>query len=137
MKKLLFLLAIFCSLQANAQPYSINFSGTGLSTVKVQNLTSGIIVDVPAGDILLLSTTTDIPEVNNMKSSGLKIYPNPMTEKTTLVILPPIAGDAIITICDMTGKVLFKFNHYVDNFIQEFSLSGLKFRVMVITFHLK
>jgi uncharacterized protein (TIGR02145 family) len=50
MKKLLFLLAIFCTLQANAQPYYISFTGTGLSTVKVQNLTSGVVVDVPAGD---------------------------------------------------------------------------------------
>ena len=126
MKKLLFLLAVFCTLQANAQPYSISFSGTGLSTVKVQNLTTGVIVDVPAGDVLLLSTTTGIPEVNNMKSSGLKVYPNPMTDKSTLEILPPVAGDAIISVCDMTGKVLTQFKGYVENYTQEFSLSGIK-----------
>jgi len=34
MQRLLFLLAIFCTLQANAQPYSISFAGTGLSTEK-------------------------------------------------------------------------------------------------------
>ena len=132
MKKLLFFLAAFCSLQANAQPYSISFSGTGLSTVKVQNLTTAVIVDVPAGDVLLLSTTTGIPEVDNMKSSGLKVYPNPMTDKSTLEILPPVAGDAIISVCDMTGKVLTQFKGSLENCMQEFSLSGIKNGLHVI-----
>jgi len=132
MKKLLFFFAIFCTLQANAQPYSISFAGTGLSTVKVQNLTTGVIVDVSAGDVLLLSTTTGIPEVNNMKSSRMKIYPNPMTDNSTLEILPPVAGDAVISVCDMTGKVLTQFKCYLENFMQEFSLSGIKNGLHVI-----
>jgi uncharacterized protein (TIGR02145 family) len=132
MKKLGLLLAILCSLQANAQPYSISFAGTGLSTVKVQNLTTGVIVDVPAGDVLLLSTTTGIPEVNNMKSSRMKIYPNPMTDKSTLEILPPLAGDAVISVYDMTGKVLVQFKSYMENSSQEFTLSGIKNGLHVI-----
>jgi uncharacterized protein (TIGR02145 family) len=126
MKNLLVLMAIFCVLEANGQPYSISFAGTGLSTVKVQNLTTGVIVDVPAGDVLHLSTLTGIPEVNNMKGSGLKVYPNPMTDKSTLEIHPPVAGDAIISVCDMTGRVLTQFKGYVENYKQEFSLSGIK-----------
>ncbi|MCX6325124.1 MAG: T9SS type A sorting domain-containing protein [Bacteroidia bacterium] len=132
MKKLLFLLAIFCNLHAKAQPYSISFAGTGLSSVKVENLQSGLIVNLNAGDILRLSTPTGIPEVKNLKSSGLKIYPNPMTDKSTLEILPPVAGDAIISICDMTGKVLNQFKSYVENYAQEFSLSGLKNGLYII-----
>jgi uncharacterized protein (TIGR02145 family) len=49
-----------------------------------------------------------------------------MTDKSTLEIFPPVAGDAIITICDMTGKVLTQFKGYVENYTQEFSLSGIK-----------
>jgi hypothetical protein len=71
MKRILFVIAIFCTLNANAQPYSISFSGAGLSSVKVENLTSGLIVNLNAGDVLRLSAATDIPEVNNMKSSGI------------------------------------------------------------------
>ncbi|MCU0413877.1 MAG: T9SS type A sorting domain-containing protein [Ignavibacteriaceae bacterium] len=132
MKKLLFLLAIYCTLQANAQPYSISFSGTDLLSVKVENLQSGLIVNLNAGDILLLSTPTGIPEVKNLKSSGLKIYPNPMTDKSTLEILPPVAGDATISVCDMTGKVLTQFKGYVENYKQEFSLSGIKNGLYII-----
>jgi uncharacterized protein (TIGR02145 family) len=132
MKKIGILLAIFCTLQANGQPFSISFSGPGLSTVKVQNLTTGVIVDVPAGDVLHLSATTDIQENTDLKSSGLKIYPNPMTDKSTLSILPPISGDAVITICDMTGKVLTKFKDYLNNCAQEFSLSDIKNGLYII-----
>lgn len=132
MKKLGLLVFILCSLQANGQPFSISFSGIGLSTVKVQNLTTGVIVDVPAGDVLYLSTITDIQENIDLKSSGLKIYPNPMTDKSTLTILPPISGDAIITICDLTGKILIKFKDFLNNCAQEFSLSGLKNGLYVI-----
>ncbi len=132
MRKLGLLLAIFCSLQTIGQPYYISFSGIGLSTVKVQNLTTGVIVDVLAGDVLHLSTTTNIQEVINLKSSGLKIYPNPMIDKSTLVILPPVAGKAIITIYDMTGKVLTQFKDYLDNYAQEFSLSDIKNGLYII-----
>jgi uncharacterized protein (TIGR02145 family) len=132
MKKLLFFLAVFYTLQTYAQPYSISFAGAGLSTVKVQNLTTGVITDVPAGDVLLLSTTTGIPEINNMKSSGMKVYPNPMADKSTLQILHPVAGDAIISICDISGKVLTQFKGYVENASQEFSITGLKNGLYVI-----
>jgi uncharacterized protein (TIGR02145 family) len=133
MIRVLFFLIVFCSLQANAQTYSVSFSGTGLSTVKVQNLTTGVIVDVPVGDVLLLSITTGIPEVNNLRFSGLKVYPNPMTDKTTLEILPPLAGNASISVCDITGKVLTQYKGYVENYIQEFSLSGIKNGLHIIT----
>jgi len=133
MKKLLFLLAVFSSLYTNAQTYSISFSGTGLSTIKVQNLTTGVIVDVPAGDVLLLSVITGIPEVNNVTSSGLKVYPNPMMDKSILELLPPLAGDAIIYVCDMTGTVLTQYKGYIENCIQEFSLSGIKNGLHIIT----
>jgi len=132
MKSLLLLFTAFYSFQAIAQPYSISFSGAGLSTVKIQNLTTGFVVDVPAGDVLLLSTPTGIPDVKNLQSSGLKIYPNPMADKSTLEILPPVAGYAIISVCDMTGKVVTQFKGYVENYKQEFSLSGIKNGLYII-----
>jgi uncharacterized protein (TIGR02145 family) len=126
MKKTILVVTIisFCVI-AKAQPYSISFAGSGLSTVKVENLTTGAIVNVPAGDVLLLSATTGIPDVNN-KPLQMKIYPNPITDKSTLEILPPLEGDIVITICDMSGKVLTQFKGYVENFTQLFSLSDIR-----------
>jgi uncharacterized protein (TIGR02145 family) len=68
-----------------------------------------------------------------MKSSGLKVYPNPMTDISTLEILPPLAGDAIISVCDMTGKVLTQYEGYLENYTQEFNLSGIKNGLHIIT----
>jgi uncharacterized protein (TIGR02145 family) len=126
MKRLLLLLSVFSVLHANAQPYSICFAGTGLSSVKVENLTSGLTVNLTAGDVLQLTGTTGIPEVNNMKYSVLKIYPNPMTDKSKLEIFPPVAGGAIISVFDMTGKVITQCKSYLENHSQEFTLSGMK-----------
>jgi len=98
-------------------------------------LTTGVIVDVPAGNVLLLSTPTVIPEFNNMNKSGLKVYPNPLTDKSILEILPPLAGDAINSVCDMTGKVLTQYKGYVENYTQEFNLSGIKNGLYIITVH--
>ncbi len=126
MKYILFLTAILFALEANAQNYLISFSGTGLSSVKVENLTSGLIANLNAGDVLHLSTATGISEVSNLKSAGLKIYPNPMTDKSTLEILPPVSGDAIISVYDISGKVITQFRGYLENYIQEFRLSGIE-----------
>ena len=56
----------------------------------------------------------------------MKVYPNPITDKATLEILPPLAGDAIISIYEMSGKVLTQFKGYLQNCPQVFSLSGIK-----------
>jgi uncharacterized protein (TIGR02145 family) len=56
-----------------------------------------------------------------------------MTDKSTLEILPPLAGDAIISVCDMTGKVLTQYLGYIENYTQEFSLSGIKNGLHIIT----
>ncbi|MCK7531764.1 MAG: T9SS type A sorting domain-containing protein [Marinilabiliales bacterium] len=55
-----------------------------------------------------------------------------MTDKSTLEILPPVAGDAIISVCDMTGKAIIQFKGYLDNSIQQFSLSGMKNGLYII-----
>ena len=55
-----------------------------------------------------------------------------MPDKSTVEIFPPLSGDAIISVFDMTGKVLTQFKGYVENYIQEFSLSGIKNGLYVI-----
>jgi uncharacterized protein (TIGR02145 family) len=61
MKKLLFLIIIFCALKANAQDYLISFAGadasTILNTVKVENLMKGTTLTINGNDILRLTTT--------------------------------------------------------------------------------
>ena len=131
MKKLLILVSIFCALKATAQDYLITFAGTGasdaVSTVKVENLTSGKSLIVNGNDILhLTNVITGINSIDHVQSSELKIYPNPMTNYSTLEIIPPVAGDAVITVLDITGKPVGRIQTYLESFRQVFRLTEIK-----------
>ena len=131
-------MALFYGLTANAQDYNITFAGTGesttVSTVKVENLTSGTSLTVNGSDILhLTAIITDINSIKNKQSSELKIYPNPMTGSSTLQIYPPEAGNAIITLIDMTGNPIAQVQSYLENYLQEFRLSGINSGFYIIS----
>ncbi len=130
MKKLVFLIAIHCLIKLNAQPYSISFAGAGalttVGTIKVENLTSGTTLTLRTGEILHLSGTIGVYSMTNKQSTGMKIYPNPMTDNSILQIYPPEAGKAVIMVCDMTGKLVAQIQSYLENYLQEFRLSGIR-----------
>ena len=135
-KRGLLLLVIFCTLKTNAQNYLITFAGTGASTIVntviVENLRSGTILTLNGDDVLQLTLTVGISDAENEKSPGIKIYPNPMAEKSTLLISAPDEGEAIISVFDITGKVLTQIESYIENYTQEFSLSGLRNGIYII-----
>jgi len=130
MKKLLFLITIICGLNASAQSYLISFVGTGETTtvtsVIVENLTEGSTLILNGDDILRLTSTVGISETVNNLSPGIILYPNPMTDKSTLLISSPVAGEAIISIYDLSGRQLTQIKSNVENFTQKFTLSGLE-----------
>ena len=130
MKKLLSLIIVFCGLAANAQNYLISFIGTGasttVSTVKVDNLTKATTLSITGSDILHLTVATAVNPVKDNQSSQIKIYPNPMTDNSTLEIFPPVAGNAVITVLDMTGKQVAQTQSYLEHLKQSFRLSGIK-----------
>ena len=130
MKKLLFLIVLFSGLQANAQNYLISFTGTGasgtVSTVKIENLTKGTFLTLNGSDVLRLTTATSINMILDKQTSGMKIYPNPMTDNSTIEIFPPVAGNAVISILDIAGKQVAQIQSYFENFRQDYILSGIK-----------
>jgi uncharacterized protein (TIGR02145 family) len=130
MRKTLFLIAIFPTLTANAQNYFITFGGTGaantVDSVKVENLMTGTSLTLKGNEILHLTGTTGILSTEYDKPVKLKIYPNPMKDYSMIEISPSVAGEAIITVSDMTGKQLSQTQNYLDKSKQEFRLSGLK-----------
>jgi uncharacterized protein (TIGR02145 family) len=130
MKRLLFLIVIFCAIKANSQTYLISFAGMGaadiVGSVKVENLTSGTTLTMNGSEILRLGFVTGFDKVEDNQLSGLKIYPNPVTDKSTLEIYPPVAGDATMSVYDMTGRLLALNKCFLENSLQQFSLSGIK-----------
>ena len=117
MKKILFLIAIPLAVTANAQNYFITFAGTGaantVDSVKVENLRTGISLTLKGGDILHLTGTTGITYSEYGNPVKLKIYPNPMKDYSMIEISPSVAGEAIITLFDMTGRQLSQTQYYL------------------------
>ncbi len=136
MKKVLPLIAIFCALNANAQNYFVTFEGTGasttVSTVKVDNLTANTSLTVNGSDILHLTFSTVINPNENKQFPEMKIYPNPMTDNSIVQIYPPEAGLAMISVLDISGKLVSQIQSYLDNSLQVFRFSGFKSGFYVI-----
>ncbi len=128
MKTLLLLAAVFCGLTSHAQDYRISFKGSGgsstISSVKIENLTKGTEVTISDNVTLYLTSVTGIKLVEN-QSSALKIYPNPTVENTVLEFVPPVAGNAVISVYDISGIQFAGYENFLVNTIQKFRLSCL------------
>jgi uncharacterized protein (TIGR02145 family) len=129
MKKIMFPLAIFFTLSVNAQDFLITFSGTGeastVDSVKVENLMKDTAIILKGNEALHLLGSSAINSPVEKQSSYIKIYPNPMAESSLIEICIPESGAAIISILDITGKLVFQIPEYLDNYPQEFQFSGL------------
>ena len=123
------LIVLFFTFVANAQTYQISFEGTGgsttVSSVKVDNLTSGTSVTLNGNQQLLLTGTTGVDLIEKKQESQLIVYSNPETGKALVRFYPPDAGNAIINVFDIYGKCIAKQQLFVDNNPQEFMISGI------------
>jgi uncharacterized protein (TIGR02145 family) len=86
---------------------------------------TGTTLTLNGDDILHLTETTGINSPENKQSSEIRIYPNPMTENSIIEVCPPVPGDAIITIHEITGKQIFRAKNYLEHGEQEFRISGM------------
>jgi uncharacterized protein (TIGR02145 family) len=119
------LLAMF---KIQAQDYLISFEGSGdttaVSTVKVDNLTSGATVTLNGGEILHLIPSLGIdPLVSD--NMCIQLYPNPMTEQTMLTLFTPGAGNVTICIVDLSGKDVYKNRLTLPLGTHRFLISGI------------
>jgi uncharacterized protein (TIGR02145 family) len=139
MKRVVLLIsALLLCIISSAQTYIISFTGIGESTtvssVEVENLTSGATASITnSGQTLTLTPTTGVDFIDNKQSKELKIYPNPMTDNSIMQVNPPAAGDAIITVSDMTGKKIAQVQSYLNSNLQEFCLSGINRGLYVVS----
>jgi len=109
-----------------ALDYTISFTGSGASTtvdnVIVQNLTQGTTVNVPAGNVLNLTGTTAIEQVN-ATDEFIRIYPNATEGKSTLSFFSKQAGSTQINVFSIDGRKIAGITENVQSGVNSFQLS--------------
>ncbi len=127
-KSVIFIFLVLAILKIQAQDYLISFAGSGetteVTTVIVENLTSGAIVSLNGGDILHLIPALGIstPDSDN---GLLQLYPNPMAEQSMFTFVAPEAGTAVIYIADLTGKTICRVSTPLSSGTHGFRISGI------------
>jgi len=118
------LLLLSVSSKICASDYTISFSGTGASTsvenVIVQNLTKGTTISVPAGNVLVLSEGLNAINLLTENNESLKIYPNPIIDKSTISFNSKSSGITQINVLALDGRkmvgIIKKINEGVNLF---------------------
>lgn len=121
---LLINLSVFAKLYAT--DYTISFTASGaattISNVEVQNLTQSTSVVVPAGASVTLIGTTGAPYLK-ANSLNLKIYPNPITEKSIVSFYSEFGGKTDIAVYGMDGRTIIRTTKNLKAGTNQFKLS--------------
>jgi len=111
-----------------AQNYLINFTANGgsltLNNVFVENLTSGVSLNLNGTDTLRLLGIVDIYEAQQ-ENPSLHIYPNPMEGHTIIAFFLTEACATQLNVYDVTGKTLIQTEATLSQGTHSFMLSGL------------
>lgn len=119
-------LLVAMPLKTYALDYTISFTGTGSSTiidnVVVQNLTKGTMVTVPSNNVLNLSDiTTSVDQVAD-NINGIRIYPNPLQDKSTISFSVKQSVLAKINVFSLEGRKLVELNRSLTQGINSFEI---------------
>ena len=116
--------SVFAKLYAT--DYTISFTASGaattISNVEVQNLTQSTSVVVPAGASVTLTGTTGAPYLK-ANSLNLKIYPNPITEKSIVSFYSEFGGKTDIAVYGMDGRTIIRTTKNLKAGTNQFKLS--------------
>ena len=127
-KSVIFIFLVLGIMRTQAQDYLISFTGAGdtneVSTVHVDNLTSGASVFLNGGDILHLVPVLGI-SANDPGNGSLRLYPNPMAEQSMFTFVAPESGTAVISIIDPSGKTFCQVSTQLSSGTHSFRVSGI------------
>ena len=126
------LLSIFTVENHYAQTYELDFSGSGATTVVdsvlVENLNRGTSLTLNGDDILQLNVTTQVNSIAGNYVSGneeILVYPNPMTDQSTLQFTVTDGGNVLVAVSDLSGRVIVETTEFIEPGRQTFIISGL------------
>jgi len=132
MKRFTFTISLlFAIVSSQAQDYLINFAGSGASntigSVIVENLTQGKSVTLNGTEALhLVSTITGTSPMMFDIENALRIYPNPMTDKSKIDFVATASGKVAIEFFDIAGKRVVEVQNTLITGTHSFQVSGLQ-----------
>jgi len=94
-----------------AQDYQCSFAITGdnetlVDSVVVRNIEQGNTITLMGNDVLhLIASTTGIADLNTT-TSNVEVYPNPFSDRATIVFQNDNHGLVLLTLFDMAGKIV-------------------------------
>jgi uncharacterized protein (TIGR02145 family) len=132
MKKIMVLIMfLMCFTMTQAQDILVNFTGTGdtnvVNSIQVFNFTKGDSITLNGTDVLRLvpMLTTGVSQINTSSEGKSQIYPNPMTDRSTLKFDVPEDGYVDIMVIEMSGKMVFKSQTFLTKGESSFDVSNV------------
>jgi uncharacterized protein (TIGR02145 family) len=122
-----------------AQDYKISFSGSVKSTnvdiVNVLNLTQGTELTLNKSETLHLVGTNTSVETQLSGENNLLIYPNPSGETSNIKFYNSKAGQVIIEISDITGKIIIRRSQQLAEGSHTFRISGMSNGIYLVNIY--
>jgi len=116
-------------LKTQSQDYLISFAGTGgsatVDSVQVQNLTQNTSLILDGTDVLHLMGVVGIDQIVAQNNADLRIYPNPMNERSFIEFEAVSSGNAILVLSDVAGKQVAQTQNMLPCGRHTFNVSGL------------
>jgi uncharacterized protein (TIGR02145 family) len=136
--KLLSLLFSFSFVMASiqGQDFQISFAGSGSATtvdnVKIENLTKGTVITLNGTDILQLTPTTGINDLNPDVPARIKVYPNPVNSVCSVDFETNTHGKVSFGLYDIAGRLIAQSDEYLSQGHHLYKLSGFKSGIYIL-----
>jgi hypothetical protein len=129
-KNLLSILILFCALNTQGQTYTFTFEAAttspSISSLFVQNLTSGASVLLNGTDTLILETVVGTKELSAETSNNLTVYPNPSAGNFSFGISIQEAAFTNFELIDLNGRKILEKTAWLKSGQYFFTIEGLK-----------
>lgn len=118
MKRLLILgVSLLTAILMFGQEIQVTFTGTGetefVDSVTAVNMSTGEELTLPGNEILYLTSTSSIINIIDQEAD-LHLYPNPFGNRSKVTISQRVAELVQISIQDLSGRMLFINDQYLD-----------------------
>jgi hypothetical protein len=129
-KNLLLSLMLFCIFNTKGQNYTFNFEAAAaspsISSLFVQNLTSGASVLLNGSDTLILETVVGTKDLSAEASNNFVVYPNPSASNFGFEISMQEAAFTTFELVDLNGRKILEKTVWLKSGQYFFTMEGLK-----------